>query len=165
MAFQFRQGSPDPVRTAEVASAAVALAALTPSEAWAKGGQWGPLEGKASSHSAAVEKSQSMIGFQRFLEVWGIFLRFAVHQGPRIWTNQEMIGDQKKHLEAWFIPPPCPCFSSPCCTRASWAGSGVKPAPLALTSATSESSCPRWLTILSVRGFNPWGSLFLIKTI
>lgn len=34
---------------AEVASAAVALAALTPSEAWAKGGQWGPLEGKASS--------------------------------------------------------------------------------------------------------------------
>ena len=28
-----------------------------------------------------------MIGFQRFLEVWGNFLRFAVHQGPRIWTN------------------------------------------------------------------------------
>jgi len=34
-----------------VATAAVALA-LTPSEAWAKGGQWGPLEGKASSDSA-----------------------------------------------------------------------------------------------------------------
>lgn len=57
MAFQcnfVRVWTPDPVRTAEVASAAVALAALTPSEAWAKGGQWGPLEGKASSHSAAV---------------------------------------------------------------------------------------------------------------
>ena len=34
-----------------MATAAVALA-LTPSEAWAKGGQWGPLEGKASSDSA-----------------------------------------------------------------------------------------------------------------
>jgi hypothetical protein len=53
--MQCRVWTPDPV-TAEVASAAVALAALTPSEAWAKGGQWGPLEGKASSHSAAVLK-------------------------------------------------------------------------------------------------------------
>jgi len=41
--------TPSPAsREAEVATAAVALA-LTPSEAWAKGGQWGPLEGKASS--------------------------------------------------------------------------------------------------------------------
>ncbi|CAK9111861.1 unnamed protein product [Durusdinium trenchii] len=30
-------------------AAATAAAALMPSEAWAKGGQWGPLEGKASS--------------------------------------------------------------------------------------------------------------------
>eukprot|EP00438_Fugacium_kawagutii_P009460 Skav202071 [mRNA] locus=scaffold1138:742174:746431:- [translate_table: standard] len=42
----------------QVASAAVALAALTPSEAWAKGGQWGPLEGKASSHSPAFHTTR-----------------------------------------------------------------------------------------------------------
>ena len=60
----------------QVATAAAVALALTPSEAWAKGGQWGPLEGKASSNSVVA----SMMRFGGFSDVgW----RFLVKGGKR----------------------------------------------------------------------------------
>ena len=66
--FVAKPGAPPRLPTAELA---VALAAA-PSEAWAKGGAWGPLEGKASSHSTEVKEVGVMIlkealkSFKRF---------------------------------------------------------------------------------------------------
>lgn len=48
LSFVAKPGAPPRLPTTELA---VALAAA-PTEAWAKGGAWGPLEGKASSPSA-----------------------------------------------------------------------------------------------------------------
>ena len=88
--------------TAEVASAAVALAALTPSEAWAKGGQWGPLEGKASSPSAVFKDS---LRFGRGVIFW-LDLVFTRSPGSQeldqLIRNILRLGSSHRHVHVFL---------------------------------------------------------------